>query len=599
MATLAFPEPRDTSPQATAAAALEWLDAEHEVYAANKAAWEREERRYYGGDPVVDAELVQFDGETVATFEARKTWADYTNFVLAHVRAITGELSRHRPEIGAGISLGGMGDVRPRGEIVGRPTKGELFKYNIDGVGQDGSEFEPFMDGVDELAQVTGHRWLMVESPQGAGSTLPLRDVLAGQRPFAVHFSPLDVPLWSIVRGQLQFAVIRVETDEPRIVDGKFVDGSDKGYYLLVRKGCTALGEEFQGGGWWLYDSEKRLQSSAVWRWPEGDIPLWIHYGQRSRGTAEKPAISKSGTMELGQIAVALMNITSARDANFWDGCNPLTIFLNAGPAEMKALADQIEARGIYAGLPGQLDAAGNPVPITVHESAASVVPATVSEQVIASKFAAAREQSFQQLTSTPESSGESKKAGHAENKAPVLALRARERQQSENTLIHFFEKRFGIASPSGSSQWPTDFDLDPLVEAVDKTIARLQLLAVRSPTLEAGLIQQAAEDDGLWPGEPADQNTATEELLASAKAGSAKVKGDAMAALVNAGADFLFAAKQAGFSDKEVTELNAGGGNNQPDDEERTGELNQNGKGIMRSPDMEDSAVTAADEKR
>jgi hypothetical protein len=225
---------------------------------------------------------------------------------------------------------------------------------------------------------------------------------------------------------------------------------------------------------------------------------MWIHYGQRDRGTPDHPALSKSSTMELGQIAVALMNVRSAYIANYWDACSPLTLLLGAGPTEMKALAEQIEARGIYAGVPFPTDSTGAAQGLSVHEASASAVPAAISDQVISSLYAAAREQSFQQITSTPESSGESKKAGHAENKAPILAMRARERQQSENTLIHYFEKRFGVVTPSGSSEWPTDFNLEPLTDAIDAAFDTLRKSKLRSKTAEVGMVLTSLSERGV-----------------------------------------------------------------------------------------------------
>jgi hypothetical protein len=477
-----------------------FLDTENKIFKLHKQGWKREEKRHYGGDAVLD-ELKQFDGESAESFAERKKEAEYNNFGLAHIRAITGELSRHRPTLEKGLSFGGLGQVRPRGQQDGRPSFAELVKYNVDGVGADGSEFEAWMDAVDERAQVTGHRWLMVESSAGnaAGGSLPLADVLAGNRPYAVEFSPLDVPNWYILRGQLQFAVIRVPTSEPRIENGAFVDGTEKGYYLVVRKGYEGLGKAFSVGGWFLFDSERKFVRDGRWSWTEGDIPMWIHYGQRSRGTTELPALSKSSTMELGQISVGLMNAVSARDYDFWDACASRLYFLGAEPETMIQVALQHAKRSIQVGVPfPENKNTGDLKPITIHDGSTGAIAAQVSESIVKAKFESAREQSHQQITSAPDSSGESKKAGHAENKAPILAMRARERQQSEQTLIHYFEKRFGIAQPSGFSQWPTDFNLEPLVDAIDAAFDMLRRSKLRSRTAEVAMAMASLADRGI-----------------------------------------------------------------------------------------------------
>jgi hypothetical protein len=149
-------------------------------------------------------------------------------------------------------------------------------------------------------------------------------------------------------------------------------------------------------------------------------------------------------------------------------------------------------------GVPHAAGPEGELKPITVHDGSMGAVSADVAKSVIDALFQEAREQSFQQVTSTPDSSGESKKAGHAENKAPILAMRARERQQSENTLLHFAELRFGIKEPTGSSEWPTDFDLAPLVDAIDAALDTLRRSKLRSPTAEVAMILQSLEERGV-----------------------------------------------------------------------------------------------------
>lgn len=519
MAATVTPEPTTNGVSAARLGELQWLDTPHTIYEAQEKAWRREERRLYGGDAVLE-ELTRFDGESTPSFEDRQKKASYVNLPLAHARAITGELSRKRPTLGKGLFLGKLGEVRPRSKLQGRLSFAELFYYNVDGVGQDGSEFPAFMDAVDERAQATGHRWLMVESPQGAGGLLPLRDVLDGQRPYVVEYSPLDVTNWSIVRGRLQFAVIRTPAEEARVTEGEFVGENENGYYLLVRKGYDRLGPAFAGGGWWLFDKDKNLIDARPWAYASGDIPMWIHYGQRSHGTQEHPALSRSSTMELGQIAVALMDATSARYYDFWDACSSHLYFLGATPDIMAAIAQQAEKRSMLIGVPHATGPEGELKPITVHDGSMGAVSADVAKSVIDALFQEAREQSFQQITSTPDSSGASKEAGHAENKAPILAMRARERQQSENTLLHFVELRFGISEPTASSEWPTDFDLAPLVEAVDEAFDMLRRSKLRSRTAEIQMALTSLEERGIVNEE--NRATIKAELEASFDQGEA-----------------------------------------------------------------------------
>lgn len=508
---------------------LSWLDTKHAIYDEHEAAWRREERRLLGGDAVL-SDLVQFDGESDPSFDGRKKAASYVNFPRAHTIAITGALSASRPMPGKGLSYGLLGDVRARDAIQdNRPSYAEIVHYNVDGVGADGSEFAAWFDGVDERAQATGHRWLMVEAPgELAGKAPTMQQVLDGARPYAVEFSPLAVWNWYFRRGQLQFAVVRVPTDEPTIANGRFTEATDDGYYLLVRKGFRGLGDVFALGGWWLFDHAKQFTGrTGTWDATRGDIPLWVHYGERDPGTADHPAMSRSSTMELGQIAVGLMNLTSARDFDFWDACASRLYFLGATPKIMKQVAAQHAKRSVLIGVPHDTGPQGELRPVAVYDGSAGAVTATVSELIITAKYTEAREQSFQQITATPESSGASKAAGFAELKAPYLARRARLRQQSEQTLIYFFECRFALGgSPRGYSVWPTDFDLAPLADAIDLAYDTLRTSKLRSKTLEVGMVLTAMEERGLVN----DENRGVVEAELNAAFDAAEAQAEAAA---------------------------------------------------------------------
>lgn len=486
---------------------LSWMDDEHDIYRTNKAAWEREERRLYGGDAVL-GELARFDGETDASYLERKAAARYVRFPQAHVASVTGTLSSKRPMPGEGLSLGGLGDVRKRGSINSRRSFAELFWYNCDGVGDDGSEFPAFMDAVDERAQATGHRWVRVESPAGSGNDgrLTVEQVERGQRPFLVEDSPLVWHNWLIVNGELQWAVGRVPVTEPKVEGGRFTaQSTTDGYYLFVRSGYKNLGTAFADGGWFLFDSEKEYMRSGTWARTRGQIPMAIAYGQKSPGCKGYPAMSQSATMELGQIAVGLMNTVSARLYDFWDACASKLFFLNAGPKEMKEVAEQANRRSLYIGVPPVESEGDKALPVTLYDGSLGAVAAAVAESLIKATYEEAREQSFQQITSTPDSSGESKMAGFREQKSPFLAKRARYRQQLENSLIRWTEQRFGVPEPSGFSQWTTDYDNAPLVDAIDAGYDTLKRAGLKSRTAMVGMALMALEKRGLVTDENRD----------------------------------------------------------------------------------------------
>lgn len=530
MATTIAPDASTESSAPESLGDLSWLDTVNDVYQKNKEAWEREERRLHGGDAIID-ELTQFDGESKDSFKARKNKASYVNFPKAHAGSVTGALSMHRPMPDKGLDFGGLGPIRSRDKID-TPSLAELLYYNVDGVGADGMEFPAWYDGVDERAQGTGHRWLMIESPDTDG-TVTFERAKTGARPYAVEFSPLDVTNWYFRRGQLQFAVIRAVTTEPNVTSGHFDATSSLGYYLLVRQGYDGLGAAFAKGGWWLFDSDKLSLGSGRWTRTQGQIPMWIHYGEKSIGTKNRPAISRSSTMELGQIAVSLMDTISARDYDFWDACASRVFFLGADVNIMTAIADQVNRRSIYIGVPHIKDEKGELKPITPFDTSSGAVPAEVSSMIVEAKFAEAREQSFQQITSAPESSGESKKAGHAEQKAPALARRARYRQQSENTFIYFAELRFGVPSPKGFSIWPEDFDLTPLAEKIDLAFVTLRQSKLRSKTAETKMVTDALQERGVVN----DENRGTVEAELGASFDQGEQRANAEASLFGGGA--------------------------------------------------------------
>ena len=241
-----------------------------------------------------------------------------------------------------------------------------------------------------------------------------------------------------------------------------------------------------------------------------------MHYGRKARGTTERPAMSASSTTMLGQLAVSLMNMKSARNYDYWDACASREYFLGADKAVMLDVADQVSRRSIMIGVPPTQNQDGTFTAPSIVTSSSGVVSADVSKAVIDSHYEDAREESLLQVTSTPESSGESKRVGYQEQKAPFLAQRARLRQQSEQTFLYFAELRSGFQQPTGYSTWREDLPLSPLTDDIDKMFETMLRSEVRSRTLEAAMIETAAIDRGVWPEDVKVQNKIRTELQES-----------------------------------------------------------------------------------
>jgi hypothetical protein len=87
---------------------------------------------------------------------------------------------------------------------------------------------------------------------------------------------------------------------------------------------------------------------------------------------------------------------------------------------------------------------------------------------------------------------------GFMDGRSPRLALLASELEASQNTAIRFLELRFGKSKPSGSVKWPREFDLEPLLDQIDRFLDAQDRAGVRIPLFTARAIVQAAREAGL-----------------------------------------------------------------------------------------------------
>lgn len=518
---------------------LAFLTEKHPIFTAHEQAWKREERRLHGGDAVLD-ELTQWKGESTAMHDARKQDAYYPGFPEIHAAVLSGHLARVRPQPGKDFSLGTLGTISAKSEQQTDPTNADVIYYNLDGIGVDGSEWGSWTDGVQARACATGHRWVLVEMPALAdvrgqavapGSQPTQEDVRRGFRPYAVEFSPLAVTNWSITRGQLDFAVIRLP------VGGAYRNGvrvtNQMGYYLLVRSGFSDLGPSFANGGWWIYDSDRKLVKSGQWTHVSGAVPLIPFLADESKGTYERPALSKSLTTELGQLAVSLMRLTSARDYNAVRAAKATDYILGANPAvdpqtqkpeDFNLTVEMQEAGALLVPVFAYKDEQGNIHQPTLWNSSAAAVPAEIFAGIIQSKYDEARERMIRAMAG-PDASGASREADFAQAKSPLLARLAANRQRFEQALIWFLEARAGAAQPTGFSIWPRDFELKDLVESVDEMLETLNRARVSSSTLESSVILQSAKERGFIQDDETEQTVSKELAESAARASEARAQ--------------------------------------------------------------------------
>lgn len=493
----------------------DFLAAEHPLYTRRKPDWERDERRMRGGSEVVDTELAAFDWETNgapgaidastrdirpevllnrrgAHLELRKRQAVYLNFMDDVATILVGHVMQKAPvpEENGGLSFGSLGVVR-RATDRSVPTRAEQLYYNTNGIGNDGSQWDSFWARVAKHALNTGHRWLMAESPTRPGSSRD--DELAGKRPFLIHYSPLLVPNWHYENGELQFAVIKLSLRRPRIENGNYAGNTPViGKRLLVRKGFDGFGASYAGGGWWDFDqdgkqiTERKGDFSAT----GGAIPFWPHFFER-----DEEVFSKGTLTELGNVAIAYMNLDSAASYDAWDAASSLLFFLGIDQTQYNAAIDMIASGSKFIPIPMALDKE----PPQIYDTSTGAVAQGVFDSRLRSLRDAVRELAGTAAVGGLDASGEAKRVGFADRKSPRLAMMAQELEVSQNTAIHFLEQRWvGANPPSGSVVWSRDFELAPLLDQIGKMFDLEKVTGLQSDTLDTSALLQAMRSIGL-----------------------------------------------------------------------------------------------------
>lgn len=527
--------------------AYDWLKQEHPIYTERKHQWERDERRLRGGADVA-RELRPFDWELPARgllgaadrhaehetqmegehllrmshaihginvplqhYRQRQEQAMYVNFPDALMSMLTGHLFKKRPTSQHGLSFGTLGEVE-QDNGAANPSDAEIVYYNADGVGNDGSQWDGFWASVVKWSGATGHRWVMVEATTKASTS---RATIRTQRPYLCDISPIDIPNWDEADGELAWAVHIISPMPAKIVEGHLVRSAKCPRRLYVRAGYTALGEEFRGGGWWTFDDDLAPMvgdgMQGQWNATGGKIPLWAHFYER-----DKKKLSRAGTTEMGNAAVAYMNLDSAATFDAWDAAKSETFLLGVDPEAYAIAVAQREAGSQWIPIP--VNGETKQMPMVV-DSSAGAVPADVFLKRMTAIRDTVREVAGMEATSTPDSSGKSKLVGFGESKAPRLGLLASEVETSQNIAIYFLEQRFGHMVPSGSVSWTRDFDLAPILDSVQAFFDIETLSGLSSPTAGARAMMLAVEETGIAPDDK-DKKTIEDEYKASAQAG-------------------------------------------------------------------------------
>lgn len=492
---------------------LPFLDQTHPVYDAWIDRWLANERRLAGGDDVI-AELRRFTWETDDTpdgqYAQRQAEAVYTNFPDIYATALTGHLLRFAPKPDQGWAAPQLGKVTGRSRT---PTQAEQVWYSIDNPSGAGSEWNQFWMSALKRAAATGHRWLYVDTPAEDAVTRAREQ--DGFRPYVVEFSPVDVPMWHITeRDILEFVIIRISDPDPQLVDGtlRINTVNEQGYLLLVREGCTRLGARFAEGGWWRFTAQKVEVGHNTWDDVFGEIPMAILYYDRHKGTPEMPAISRPGTTELGQAAIAHMNLMSSANYNVWEAGGGVD-YLAGVDEEAFDEVQRLERLGSRR-LPLPPNSETDAVP-QVYSSSNSAVSADIFMAREEALWKAATRLGIIEAAGNV-NSGTVSEGNFAAALGPRIVWVATNLNVCQNNIIRYLELRYGHEKPTGQVNWPARFDLIELVDRIRGFFEIERLSGLRSKTADSAAMVMAAVDKGLVI-DPNDKATIQAEYEESA----------------------------------------------------------------------------------
>lgn len=497
-----------------------FLDSTHEVYDANRDLWLRNERRLRGGMEVIRHELERFDWEKKGGdhFDGRVRQATYVNFPRRMASTLVGQVASNAPEPDVGMTFGTLGEVDEGDDV---PSPATMLWRNVDAKGEASSQWRQWWSDVQERAMSTGHRWVLVEAPATDPTGRTVEDEIRGERPYAVEYSPLDVPNWQWSTNGLDWIIIALHDTSAFVENGEFKQSGRRQYYVHFRQGYSDLDAlapngtpPFSAGGWWKFDDEGDVIDDGRYDATNGQIPVTpLFYRKADEGRSGvqreskvyiedrqdearlRPRMSHPGLTEIGQIAVSYMNLGSSGDHDAHEGGSRTVYLVGIGPGDHEKVVKQNEKGSRIIGVPS--DSRGEKPEI--HDMAAASASEAI-EQRQDRKMKEARLTARDEFSFAPGDSGESKKAEFRQTRKPILVLAAENREEAEQNAIRFFEQRWdrSVNQPEGSVNWSQDFDLEQLISEIERVFTIVRKSGGRSPLLAGRLIRAAVRDAGL-----------------------------------------------------------------------------------------------------
>jgi hypothetical protein len=225
--------------------------------------------------------------------------------------------------------------------------------------------------------------------------------------------------------------------------------------------------------------------------------------------------MSRSGVTEMGQAAIAHMNLDSAANFDAWDAGQSTGVVLGADEDGYNLFINKLKQGSKWAPIPKPPESTTNP---EINDASQGAVAAGVFDTRIKAIEATAEQLMWNELHSAPYASGESRRILFTDTRAPRLAVFASEIETAQNAVIRWSEMMWQAGvTPAGSTEWTKKFDLlDPMNAA--RVYFELQALSgLKAPTLDSKVMAMVARSNGFL-GDTEEYNTAITEFEASAK---------------------------------------------------------------------------------
>lgn len=457
--------------------------SKHPIYADRVDAWKLEEMLMKGGRRVRDL-LYRFEWEKSDDdhYEGRKKTASYLNFSLRMAAKFVGYLQSEAPTPEEGYSFGKLGKVRAEKDLKGDRTQAEQVWYDCD---LRGTAFVQFMGQAQQRAMATGHRWILVEMPQTAPTSLA--DEQRGLRPYLVELSPVAVPNWRYVDGRLVALVTQTAVEALTNDEGEYAESAVTRLTLYIAAGEQAKAFDIAGaetnGAWIVLDEKGEPVSgpdgplAGSLEATNGEIPVAPLFYAR-----DEEDFSVSATEDVSAISVSYMNISAGGDNDALQASARSLLLFNVTKESFNTAAD-LKVKGGRM-IPFEPVASGTRTADPhVYDSGSGQGSGNLVDTTLARKVQEAAQIAADQMRTAPTSSGEARKVEFVDAKAPTLSTMAFQREQTENAVLRFLCLRWGL-EPDASVAWPKRYDVEDTADDWLSIFAAAGQMQADSPTL-------------------------------------------------------------------------------------------------------------------